>query len=202
MGAMFAAVVRCPITSLVIIFEMTGNYSLILPLMAGNMLAWQIAKKLQPIGIYSSLLLQDGISLKNMPAYRGAKDYRKLPVQMIMTHEVFSLESRCDSRRILKKDRAGRIANFTPIRSWMRMENWLAFSQARAGGNPGGYPRRLCEGREIVSVTLDSSIRDAANRMIVRNLQQVPVVSQADDGKLLGWLTLNDIARQQNAAEG
>lgn len=36
MGAMFAAVVRCPFTSLIIIFEMTGNYSLILPLMGGN----------------------------------------------------------------------------------------------------------------------------------------------------------------------
>ena len=51
MGAMFAAVIRCPFTSLIIIFEMTGNYSLILPLMAGNMLAWQIAKRLQPVSI-------------------------------------------------------------------------------------------------------------------------------------------------------
>ena len=62
--------------------------------------------------------------------------------------------------------------------------------------------KELCAGREIRSVTLDCSIRDAANRMIVRNFQQVPVVSQTDDRKLLGWLTLNDIARQQNAAEG
>ena len=60
----------------------------------------------------------------------------------------------------------------------------------------------MCAGREVVSVALDSSIRDAANQMIVRNLQHVPVVSQADPEKLLGWLTLNDIARQQNAAEG
>ena len=93
MGAMFAAVVRCPFTSLIIIFEMTGNYSLILPLMAGNMLAWQIAKHLQPVSIYNALLMQDGVSLKRMPAYRGAQDYRKLPVRSIMTYEVFALQS-------------------------------------------------------------------------------------------------------------
>src|SRR5690606_25673400 len=78
-------------TSLIIIFEMTGNYSLILPLMAGNMLAWQIAKRLQPVSIYNSLLLQDGITLRTLPGYRGAQDYRKLPVQTIMTHDVFVL---------------------------------------------------------------------------------------------------------------
>ena len=43
MGAMFAAVIRCRFTSLIIIFEMTGNYSLILPLMCGNLIAWGIA---------------------------------------------------------------------------------------------------------------------------------------------------------------
>ena len=85
MGAMFAAVVRCPFTSLIIIFEMTGNYSLILPLMAGNMLAWQIARHLQPVSIYNALLLQDGVTLRKLPAFRGAQDYRKLPVQTIMS---------------------------------------------------------------------------------------------------------------------
>ena len=91
MGAMFAAVIRCPFTSLIIIFEMTGSYDLILPLMAGNMLAWQIAKKFHPIEMYNSLLLQDGITLRALPAYRGARDYRELPVQAIMTHDVFKL---------------------------------------------------------------------------------------------------------------
>ena len=99
MGAMFAAVVRCPFTSLIIIFEMTGNYSLILPLMAGNMLAWQIARHLQPVSIYNALLLQDGITLRKLPGYRGAQDYRKLPVQTIMTHEVFVLRADRDARR-------------------------------------------------------------------------------------------------------
>ncbi len=203
MGAMFAAVVRCRFTSLIIIFEMTGNYSLILPLMAGNMIAFFIAKHFQPVSIYSALLLQDGISLRKLPAYRGAKDYRKLPVQSIMTHEVFALESEATAhgslRKIAQEDR--KFHAYPVVDAAGKLAGVLTKHELEetAGETTLG---QLCEGREVVSVTLDSSIRDAANRMIVRNFQQVPVVSQADSGKLLGWLTLNDIARQQNAAEG
>ena len=203
MGAMFAAVMRCRFTSLIIIFEMTGNYSLILPLMAGNMLAFYIAKSLHPVSIYSALLMQDGVSLRKLPAYQGAKDYRKLPVQSIMTHEFFALQSEATPEEALKTilhenknyhaypvlDREGRLAGV------LTRHELKERSQAASLGE-------MCAGREVVSVALDSSIRDAANQMIVGNLQQVPVVSQAEPKKLLGWLTLNDIARQQNAAEG
>ena len=52
----------------------------------------------------------------------------------------------------------------------------------------------------LLSVQPDTSIRDAANRMIANNYQQVPVVSATNSHKLLGLITLNDIARQQNAS--
>ncbi|HHC74665.1 MAG TPA: chloride channel protein, partial [Thiothrix sp.] len=63
MGAFFAGLIRSPLTSVLIIYEMTGNYSLILPLMFGNMLAFSIAERLHPQRFYDSILLQDGIKL-------------------------------------------------------------------------------------------------------------------------------------------
>jgi len=63
MGAMFAGVIRAPITSMLIIFEMTGSYGLILPLMIANMLAFGIARHWRPLQIYEALLEQDGIVL-------------------------------------------------------------------------------------------------------------------------------------------
>lgn len=203
MGAMFAAVVRCPFTSLIIIFEMTGNYSLILPLMAGNVLAWQIAKHLQPVSLYHALLLQDGVSLRRLPAYRGAQDYRKLPVAAIMTHEVFSLraeESRVEALGRISAE--GRCFHAYPVLDGGGRLVGVVTRHELGEGVAGGAVGGIYAGREVVSVTVDTAIRDAANRMIVRNLQQVPVVSEADGGRLLGWLTLNDIARQQNAVEG
>jgi len=61
MGTFFAAVIRAPITSVLIIFELTGNYGLILPLMLANMAAFLISKRMNPVPIYEALLLQDGI---------------------------------------------------------------------------------------------------------------------------------------------
>jgi len=56
-------------------------------------------------------------------------------------------------------------------------------------------------GQDLLTVIPEASIHDAANRMVARNLRQVPVVSPDNPGRMLGWLTLNDIARQQNAVD-
>lgn len=63
MGAVFAGIIRAPITSVLIIYEMTGNYRLILPLMVANMLAFAIARHIRPVPIYEALLAQDGVHL-------------------------------------------------------------------------------------------------------------------------------------------
>ena len=63
MGAVFAGIVRAPITSVLIIFEMTGSYGLILPLMIANMSAYALARHYRPVPIYEALIEQDGIHL-------------------------------------------------------------------------------------------------------------------------------------------
>jgi CIC family chloride channel protein len=63
MGAVFAGIVRAPMTSILIVFEMTGGYGLVLPLMIANMSAFALARHWRPIAIYDALLLQDGIEL-------------------------------------------------------------------------------------------------------------------------------------------
>jgi chloride channel protein, CIC family len=68
MGAFFAAVIRAPITSVLIIFELTHCYGLILPLMITNTTAYLCARDGQRLAIYEALLDQDGLRL---PAPRG-----------------------------------------------------------------------------------------------------------------------------------
>ncbi len=202
MGAMFAAVVRCPFTSLIIIFEMTGNYSLILPLMAGNLLAWQIARHLQPVSIYNSLLLQDGVNLKKLPGYKGAQDYRKLPLQTIMTHDVFKLNAEMAPAEALKlSTQKGKRFRAYPV---MDDEGKLVgvvthheLQEFRAEETIA----KVIDGQDLLTVIPDMSIHQAANQMVSRNLRQAPVVSPSDNTKMLGWLTLNDITRQQNSVE-
>jgi len=63
MGAVFAGIIRAPITSVLIIFEMTGSYGLILPLMIANMSAYALARHWRKTPIYEALLEQDGVVL-------------------------------------------------------------------------------------------------------------------------------------------
>ncbi len=63
MGAVFAGVIRAPMTSVLIVFEMTGGYGLVLPLMIANMSAFALARHWRPLQIYEALLEQDGIRL-------------------------------------------------------------------------------------------------------------------------------------------
>jgi chloride channel protein, CIC family len=63
MGAVFAGIIRAPMTSVLIIFEMTGGYGLILPLMIANMSAYGLARHWRNVPVYEALLAQDGVVL-------------------------------------------------------------------------------------------------------------------------------------------
>lgn len=63
MGAVFAGIVRAPMTSVLIVFEMTGSYGLVLPLMIANMSAFALARYWRKVPVYEALLAQDGIYL-------------------------------------------------------------------------------------------------------------------------------------------
>jgi chloride channel protein, CIC family len=63
MGAVFAGIVRAPMTSILIIFEMTGGYGLVLPMMIANISAFALARYWRHTPIYEALLEQDGIFL-------------------------------------------------------------------------------------------------------------------------------------------
>ncbi len=63
MGVAFAGIVRVPLTSVIMIFEMTRDYSIIVPLMIANLVSYVISSRLQEEPIYEALQHQDGIHL-------------------------------------------------------------------------------------------------------------------------------------------
>ena len=63
MGAVFAGIVRAPMTSVLMIFEMTQDYAVIVPLMIANLVSLFISSRLQRQPIYEALAVQDGIHL-------------------------------------------------------------------------------------------------------------------------------------------
>ena len=83
MGAVFAATVRAPMTSILIIFEMTGGYGLVLPLMIANMSAFALARHWRHTPIYEALLEQDGIDLHVKPKAQVVADLVLTPPEQL-----------------------------------------------------------------------------------------------------------------------
>jgi CIC family chloride channel protein len=63
MGTLFAGIIRAPMTSVFMIFEITQDYQIIVPLMIANMTSLMISRRYQPEPVYRALLTQDGITL-------------------------------------------------------------------------------------------------------------------------------------------
>ena len=201
MGTFFAAVIRAPFTSIVIILEMTQNYTLILPLMVGNILAWLISQRLRPISLYDALLLQDKISLKKFASYQGEQDWRNLPISTLMTFDCITVDGNKTAADNLKA-LGDRKKHAYPVISQSReligvITHHELVEDMR--DKPEVLTRDLIVGQKLITLTPDASIRQAANTLVLNDYEQAPVVSQEDKKRLLGIVTLHDIARQQNA---
>jgi CIC family chloride channel protein len=71
MGALFAGIVRAPLTSVFMIFELTQDYQIIVPLMVANLLSFYLSRRFQPLPLYHALLEQDHVHLPSA-VVRGA----------------------------------------------------------------------------------------------------------------------------------
>jgi len=72
MGVLFAAFLRAPLTSVFMVLEVSGNYSIIIPVILANTIAYLISRSMQPTPIFEVLTRQDGLLLPSMEEQRDA----------------------------------------------------------------------------------------------------------------------------------
>src|ERR1700747_2913199 len=116
MGAVVAGIVRAPMTSVVMIFEMTQDYAVIVPLMIANLVSLFIASRLQAEPIYEALAVQGGIHLPTAGARQryGQRQlatvmrtsYESLPAEITVQEAMERVRS-SDARTWLVTDRRG-----------------------------------------------------------------------------------------------
>ena len=70
MGVLFAGFLRVPMTSVFMVLEVSGNYSIIVPVIVANTFAYVISRSLQPVPIFDLLTRQDGLELPSMEELR------------------------------------------------------------------------------------------------------------------------------------
>ncbi|PAX58469.1 chloride channel protein [Brunnivagina elsteri] len=91
MGAFFSGVSKVPITAIVIVFEMTTDFNLVLPLMIGSVTSYLVADKLVPGSLYDKLLKLNGINIQNQGSPDGI--LTKLTAREVMQCRVESFDA-------------------------------------------------------------------------------------------------------------
>jgi CIC family chloride channel protein len=194
MGTAFAGIVRAPMTSVVMIFETTRDYAVIVPLMISNLVSFFISSRFQPQPVYEVLAYQDGIHLPTVETRTVSGQRRVInamrPADQTLRVEM-TLQEAADKMR-LNALRAYPISN---ERGVVGMVGMAALEKAAADGLSNSKLMDFIEGREFPHLHSDQSLSVALERMGAAGLDALPVVSRADVHKLEGIVALQDVLR-------
>jgi CIC family chloride channel protein len=189
MGAVFAGVIRAPITSVLIIIEMTQGYSLILPLMIANMTAYVLARHWRPRSIYEALLEQDGVHL---PSSRAADGLEGSFIDRVVNRAgpFHDFASAAGAREISRVSRATTAQHVFPVLdSDRRLLGIITSEELRIlDSEPDLVPIVTASDlmRSPVSVHLGDDLRTALEVMLANGIREVPVTDTA--GCFLGFI--------------
>jgi CIC family chloride channel protein len=76
MGTLFAGFLRVPMTSVFMVLETSGNYSIILPVLVSNSIAYWVSRHFQKLPIFDVMTAQDGLNLPSMEEHRESRVLR------------------------------------------------------------------------------------------------------------------------------
>lgn len=200
MGAVFAGIIRAPITSVLIIIEMTGGYSLILPLMIANMSAFVLARHVRPTPIYEALLEQDGVRLHSSAATRDldGMSLSQVPLgnQRYVSIPLASEASAIAQHAIGIHQEVFPVVHDGRIVGIIRLEDILVLSKETT------LLERIVSAADLmqppISVRSDDSLRTAVEAMLANNLRELPVID--DNSRVIGFVDETSLAHAYKLA--
>jgi CIC family chloride channel protein len=186
-AAVFGAAAHAPMTAIVILFEMTDNYRIILPLMLAVVLAQLIASRLHPDSIYS-------IKLRRLGGFRlsegemGTLDL--LLVADAMEEEVGSVPESMDLEQLAELARDERARSWVVLDEDERLVGIVALADLErsivAGGSEGTVGDVMTTAVETTYPA--ETLRNAFARFSALGAYQMPVVDPEDRSRVLGVL--------------
>ena len=194
MGAYFAAVLRTPITSIIMVFEMTRDYRIMLPLMIANITAFTLAKLFLKGSVYVNIAEQDGVYL---PSHDDHEIMEHILVEDAMVSEVQSINSKITVGEAHKMVRKNDITGY-PVLTNGKLSGMVTTSSIIASC-ARQEEEKLIEDiaeKSVVKIYPDQTLMEAFHRLKKFHVSRLPVVSRIDTKQLIGIITAEDIVNK------
>jgi CIC family chloride channel protein len=192
MGTLFAGIVRAPMTSVLMIFETTQDYAVIVPLMISNLVSLFISSRLQPEPIYDALAYQDGIHLPSA-ATRHQRGGRQVLHVMRPPKETLSAAVTVGEALQLvltSNTRCWPVCDESGVIGVLNKERLQRAAEQNGREKQLG---ELVDAQTFPHLHADQSLHLALERMGGAGLDLLPVVSRADVHRLEGIVLRRDI---------
>lgn len=199
-GAFLAASTHAPMTAIFLLFEMTGNYTIIIPIMITSILGTIIAKSLYEDSIDTVDFTREGI---NIHEGREVAIMKSIKVGKAITEEVDFISENANINHLLQLFRLAKDSFYFPVVnskgrmvgvvSMQDVKNILHDEQQRVCSFVGA----ICS-RDVIQLTPDDNLYDAMQLFDLKGIEEIPVVESHEDPWVLGMIKRRDVIAAYN----
>lgn len=190
MSACLGAVVQAPVTSILIIFEMTHQFALIPGLMLAGLISQMIARSMNHANFYEAVLLNDGHRLEHIIPPRDLRGWQNLPVSAIAQFEPVVIADQ--SEKSLEELLRHHPYRFFPVVEEGKLKGMAARSEIESSISEHRPlkldPAITCRSGDIIR-EIQSRFIESAGGFIV--------LVEGAEATVLGVVTLHDVLRAQ-----
>ena len=201
MGAVAGAVMQAPLTNILMLFELTNDYTLILPIMATCIAASYTYQRFTKHSIYMQYLLNKGINIRHG---REASIMNSIKVQDVMSTDITTIAQEMPFRKILETISYSKNFYFPVLDNRGDMTGILSFSDIREVIFEEQLGDLLVAGElantKVYSLTPQQNLNEAMEIFSQLDVDQLPVVRSEDKLKVIGMLTRGDMMASYNRA--
>jgi CIC family chloride channel protein len=200
MGGLVAGTTYAPMTAILMIFELTGNYSVILPLMLTCITATVMNSAIQPGSIYTIKLLRRGIDVE---AGRDRHLLERILVKEVMTRELVTIPESMSLERIIWTFKTENAPYLHVVNAAGKLSGIISFRDIRTVLYEEGLRDLIVADdlatHEPVTVTTEDTLQEALSKLMERGVSQLPVLGAGGD-TLVGTLTESAVTAAYNSA--
>lgn len=197
MGAVFAGTARAPLTAILILFEITRDYNMILPLMFACVLSNMMSNALYPESIFTESLRRKGFKIRKG---REVDIMSSMYVRDSMITDVQTVSEEKSIETLTALMQGSRHVGFPVLDSRGKLSGIVTLSDLRSKVKSGQTNKNI---RDIATRHLevaypDETLDAVLKRFASKQIGRLPVVDREDKTRLLGIITRSDIVNSYN----